>query len=53
MTKTQKSIPTADPARNQAVADIVQSVVVEEMLHMTLASMAAFNSASPKRTANP
>jgi rubrerythrin len=27
-----------DPARNKAIADILQSVVVEEMLHMTLAS---------------
>lgn len=27
-----------DPARNAAIVDIVQSVVVEEMLHMTLAA---------------
>lgn len=27
-----------DPARNRAIVEIIQSVVVEEMLHMTLAS---------------
>ena len=27
-----------DPQRNQVIADLIQSVVVEEMLHMTLAS---------------